>query len=119
MDLFGHSINRIKDVIISESYSDEITKETILDVFARSRYILDPHSAIGYRGLTEYLKTADIACCGIAFATAHPAKCRDIVEEVIKQKIELPSSLKSCLAKKKKSIRFTNEMESFKAFLLS
>ena len=119
MDLFGHSINRIKDVIISESYPDEITKQTIRDVFARCRYILDPHSAIGCRGLTDYLKTADIPCCGIALATAHPAKFRDIVEEVIKQKIEMPSSLKSCLAKKKKSILLTNEMESFKEFLLS
>jgi len=119
MDLFGHSINRIKDVIVSESYSDEITKQTILDVFARSRYILDPHSAIGYLGLKKYAENAKDEFCGMVLATAHPAKFNEVVEQVIDKKIELPEQLFACLNKEKKSKRLINDFFVFKDFLMA
>jgi threonine synthase len=40
----------------------------------------------------------------VFFETAHPAKFRDVVEEALEQKIEIPSSLKIFLSKEKNTI---------------
>ena len=67
-------------------------------------YLLDPHSAIAYLGLTRYLKEAGNGT-GILLATAHPAKFREVVEPVIGRAIETPGPLAEALAKPRHILR--------------
>ena len=79
---------------------------------------MDPHTAIGYLGLTHYQKIHH-NCNGIFLATAHPAKFSEIIEETLKQKIEIPKRLKKYQRRKKQSVVLPNEFKALKNFLLN
>jgi threonine synthase len=66
-------------------------------VFDRTGYVLDPHSAIGYLGLTR--REGQERREGIFLATAHPAKFSEIVEPVIGKAIDRPAPLTQALAR--------------------
>lgn len=57
----------------SERVSDAETLSTIQDVYRKTGYVLDPHTAIG---VTAALRSAEAApgVYNVALATAHPAK---------------------------------------------
>lgn len=97
-------------------YSDEETKVIMKEVFDRESYILDPHGAIGYLGLNKYLNREKQV--GIFLETAHPAKFKDIVEEVIEKEVEIPNYLQECLQKEKKCDVIGKEFQEFKNYLL-
>ena len=73
-------------------------KATIRRVYDTRGYLLDPHSAIGYLGLTttglDLRRTP-----GVFLATAHPAKFHEVVESIIGQTIEKPAALVEALAR--------------------
>ena len=115
-ELYGNSWNQIIDKITSFSFTDEDTKESMLEVFNTTKYILDPHGAVAYRGLKEYMKTNEVT--GIFLETAHPAKFYETVEESIPTKVEIPARLQESLKKEKLSIPMGNSLAELKAFLL-
>ncbi|WP_282125781.1 threonine synthase [Marinifilum flexuosum] len=97
-------------------YSDEETKVIMKEVFDRETYILDPHGAVGYLGLNKYLNKEKQV--GIFLETAHPAKFKDIVEDVIEKEVAIPNYLQECLQKEKKCVVIGNEFQDFKNYLL-
>lgn len=115
--LYDNDITKIREDIWAKSYSDESTRRTIYEVSNNYDYILDPHGAVAYLGLTEYLKD-DKETPGIFLETAHPAKFMDVVEPMAKVPIKTPERLAECLKKPKKSIKISNTFEDLKKFLL-
>jgi len=99
------------------SFTDDQTRTTINDVYAKSHYILDPHGAVGYLGLMEYKRKSKQKINGIFLETAHPAKFRETVESAIGIKIPIPENLKRCIEKEKKTIRISHNFEKLKEFL--
>jgi threonine synthase len=85
------------------SISDEATKETIRNVFSRYGYIIDPHTAVGFRALEEYRSVSGNRTAGIVLSTAHPAKFLEIIEEVLEQKVDIPERLSVVLEKEKQA----------------
>ena len=75
---------------ISESVDDRETVDTIRSVHAASGYLLDPHSAIGYRAGEKHRREGMPT---IAMVTAHPAKFSDAIRQAIGREPELPPSL--------------------------
>jgi len=118
MDLYQHNLESIKDDIYSQSYRDADTVATIKQVFEKYGYILDPHSAVGWRGLEDYLKQSAGDTIGISVATAHPGKFPDIVENAIGRKITIPERLSACLNREKCPAKLSQKYDDFKAFLL-
>ncbi len=116
--LFDSNIEKTKAEIVGKSYTDDDTKKAMKDIFAETGYIMCPHTAVAYLGISDYLKETKSDATGIFLATAHPAKFIDIVEDVINQKIEIPEKLKIVLAKEKKAILMSNNFADFKQFLL-
>ena len=51
--------------------------------------------------------------------TAHPAKFKDTVEEILQKEIAVPEHLARCLEKTKKSIRIKSSLDQLKNVLLS
>ena len=57
------------------------TKEEIKKIFNSTKYILDPHGAVGLVGLKRNLQSNET---GVFFETAHPIKFMDSIREIIK-----------------------------------
>ncbi|HEX6180565.1 MAG TPA: threonine synthase, partial [Chitinophagaceae bacterium] len=55
LELFGGELNALQRSISSYSISDEETKATTVDVFNRTKYVMDPHGAVAYASLKKYL----------------------------------------------------------------
>jgi threonine synthase len=93
MWLYGGSVDAMRcDVTGTRSADDEV-RQTIREVYERCGYLLDPHSAIGYRGLKE------AAGRGIFLGTAHPAKFSEIVEPIVGRAIDRPPALSAALSR--------------------
>lgn len=120
IDLYDGDIERIREDIFSTSYSDEATKDGIKELFEKFKYVMDPHGAVGYLALKNYLLSINAdRVSGIIVETAHPAKFKTVVEETIGKEIEIPERLAACLNKEKKTIRLNNDFTSLKEFLLN
>jgi len=87
------SWEEMKKIILGVSVTDDETRQTIINVFEQSGYFLDPHSAVGWKGIDKLRAenkinegTAGILC------TAHPAKFSEVVEPLVGA-VPVPSSL--------------------------
>ncbi|EQB9724519.1 threonine synthase, partial [Yersinia enterocolitica] len=69
--------------------SDDITEDTMREL-AELGYISEPHAAIAYRVLRDQLQDGEF---GVFIATAHPAKFKESVEEILAQELPLPKPL--------------------------
>jgi len=81
---------KVEKDFISERVDDQETVDTIRSVHAESGYLLDPHSAIGYRAGEKH---REVGLPTIAMVTAHPAKFSDAVRRAIGKEPELPPAL--------------------------
>ena len=106
---------QITSLISGATYSDDQIKETMRKCYAETGYILDPHGACGYRALEEQLKPGEI---GVFCETAHPAKFKEKVDEILGLDIEIPERLQAFMKGKKQSIEMSKDFEDFKKFLM-
>jgi threonine synthase len=118
LELYGHHFKNLKDVITSYSISDETTKKVITQVFAQQSYLLDPHGAVGYISLKEYLRDHPDEK-GIFLETAHPVKFHDAIEPLIGDVIPLPQSVEELKLKEKHSIKMEPKYSDLKELLIS
>jgi threonine synthase len=74
-----------------EAVSDETTQQTMRELQGKG-YISEPHAAIAYRALRDRLQAGEF---GLFLGTAHPAKFKESVEEILGQTLPLPEELAS------------------------
>lgn len=118
LELFHHQFSDLKNLLSSVSISDEKTRQTIKDVYEKQNYLTDPHGAVAYFALQEYLQK-HTQQNGIFLETAHPVKFYDVVEPVIQQPVPIPESLQPIMNEEKKSISMNADFESLKEFLMN
>ena len=118
LELFGHEFQGLKKIITSYSISDETTKRVIQQVFDQEQYLLDPHGAVGYISLKEYLRNQENDK-GIFLETAHPVKFHDVIEPLIGISIPLPLSVEELKLKQKNSIKIDPHYSELKELLLN
>jgi threonine synthase len=116
LELFNSEYPRIKNLISSYKISDDETRGTIAQVYKQHHYLTDPHGAVGYAALDQYLQE-NPAQKGFFLETAHPVKFSDVVEEVIGHSLEIPASMQHLLQLEKKSIAIKAEYEELKSYL--
>ncbi len=114
--LFNNNFDELKEMFSSASYSDDETKAAMLKLFCENNYIADPHGAVGYLGLEDYLELHPEAY-GIFLETAHPVKFLEIVEETLQTKLELPQQIKNVMGGEKEA-HLISSYEELKDFLL-
>jgi threonine synthase len=112
-DLFDE--DKIKENIKGYAFSDEATLKMMKKVFTENGYLLDPHGAVGYLALTEYMKGSGEN--GIVLETAHPCKFMDVVKKITSDDI-YPAGAKELMQKEKRSVKMKVDYEGFKGFLL-
>ena len=102
-------------MLVSQSLSEEDTRDAIRDLHALG-YLADPHSALGWRVLQDHLGEDET---GVFLCTAHPAKFREDIEQVLDIKVELPRELKAVENRELLSRTISSDFNQFKPLLLS
>lgn len=104
-----------KDILMGEGVDEEYTQVAMRQL-ANLGYVSEPHAAIGYRSLARSLTEDEV---GIFLGTAHPAKFRETVENVLGQPISLPQALADCVGKPDFSVDVENSYEALKKHLFA
>lgn len=115
LDLYEGNHEAICADISGFSYTDAQIANTLKDCYLENDYLLDPHGACGYQALKDGLRPNET---GIFLETAHPAKFRDTVQNIIGEQIEIPTKLQAFMQGKKQSILMGREFDTFKAYLM-
>ncbi|HHX8274519.1 TPA: threonine synthase [Vibrio diabolicus] len=69
--------------------SDEQSAQSVKDLYSLG-YLCEPHGAIAYRVLEEQLQEGET---GLFLCTAHPAKFKEVVDDILESDIDLPAPL--------------------------
>ena len=107
--------HRITNLISGATYSDEKIAETMRQCYNETGYVLDPHGACGYRALQEGLQEGEI---GVFCETAHPAKFKEKVDDILGIDIEIPARLKAFMEGEKQSVEMSKDFADFKRYLM-
>ncbi|MBR0258664.1 MAG: threonine synthase [Prevotella sp.] len=108
--------HRITNLISGATYSDEQIKETMRQCYSETGYVLDPHGACGFRALQEGLREGEV---GVFCETAHPAKFKEKVDDILGIDIEIPARLRAFMEGKKQSVELSKDFADFKAYLMN
>jgi threonine synthase len=119
LDLYQNQFDMLAQDIKGYAFTDEQTRQAMVNIHREKKYVMDPHGAVGYLGLKKYAEETQSVFSGIFLETAHPGKFRDVVEQTLQQKIALPQALEKFLTGKKETVMLNNKFESFKSFLLN
>jgi len=115
--IYGDSFTQLKDHLTGYRFTDNATRVAMKEIYTKASYIADPHGAVGYLGLKNYLKQSPEKY-GVFLETAHPVKFLDTVEATLEMDVPMPDRIQSLLNKEKKSIGINNYAE-LKSYLLA
>ena len=107
---------RITSLISGAAYSDDQIRETMRQCFSETGYVLDPHGACGYRALQENLCPGEV---GVFCETAHPAKFKEKVDQILGIDIDIPTRLRAFMEGEKQSVAMSKDFADFKSYLLT
>ena len=107
--------HRITNLISGATYSDAQIREIMRQCYQETGYILDPHGATGYQALVDSLQPGEI---GVFCETAHPAKFKEKVDDILGIDVEIPDRLAAFMKGEKQSVPMTKNFEDFKKFLM-
>jgi threonine synthase len=118
IEIFKNEFPEIKKNLFAATISDAETMQTIQRIYKKHHYTLDPHGAVAYLALENYLKINPDEK-GFILETAHPVKFPDAVEKATGEKIEIPHSVIQIMQQEKKTILMKAEYENFKDYLMN
>ncbi|MEO5685356.1 MAG: threonine synthase [Chitinophagaceae bacterium] len=117
LELFHQQLGDLKKVFSSYSITDDDTRFALKQVYDKKQYLMDPHGAVGYIALLDYLSEHP-GNKGIFLETAHPVKFYDVVEPVINKTVDIPASLHTVLNNEKVAVAMDADYEQLKEYLL-
>src|SRR5258708_36403006 len=89
--LYGGDVDAMRGDITGCRFSDDDVRATIKRVYEERGYLLDPHSAIAYMGLTgRDGQDGRIGATGVFLSAAHPAKFAEGGEAISVQPVDRP-----------------------------
>lgn len=113
-------LEKMKADMFATSIDDTTTRETIKRVFDRHNVILEPHGAVGWEGLRQYLMDGNVSSnqvC-VSLETAHPAKFPEEIQNILGFDPELPESLSNLEGKEEQYDKLNYEYGDFKKYLM-
>lgn len=117
LELFRQDRQALQNAMTSTTISDAVTREILDDVYRKHHYLMDPHGAVAYKGLQQYLQLHP-GQGGIFLETAHPVKFYDVVEPIIGEKVPIPQAIQELLGREKQRIKLAASYPMLKAHLL-
>lgn len=117
LELFANSLPALQAKLSSWSFTDAATVAAMEEVWAAHHYMLDPHGAVGYLSLQQYLNNhTDLT--GIFLETAHPIKFADTAPASLQASIQSPASVQHLYSLEKQSVLLPNDYQALKDWLL-
>lgn len=116
LDLYANQWADIKADISGATYTDDRIREAMRQCYEATGYVLDPHGACGWRALKELLQPSEV---GVFLETAHPAKFKEKVDDILETDIAIPERLQAFMRGKKQSVEMANDFDAFKSFLMN
>jgi len=110
LELVQHDVSGI-------SITDEETLAEIRLTYEKTKYILDPHTAIGVAAAREYMRDSNQTPI-IVTATAHPAKFPEVIKLALNIDVDMPQQLRAVMHKEKLSTKISSNYEQFKQLLM-
>ncbi|MEZ0543036.1 threonine synthase [Fibrella arboris] len=115
--LLGDNFEQLSELISGYYFTDAQTVDEMVKLRDVYKYIACPHTAIGLLGLESY-QQSHVDNCGIALATAHPAKFSPAVDTILGQAIDVPERLSVLSQREKHAIAIPSTFAAFKESLL-
>jgi threonine synthase len=128
-DLYGGTVDRggavhkypdneeMRRHIFSVSISDDETRKTIRRVYEKFHVLLEPHGAVGWKGLEIYLERfGDFPLC-VSLETAHPAKFPNEIQKLLDITPDLPQSMKDIDGRTGDPFMLSGSYDEFKDYL--
>jgi threonine synthase len=117
LDLYRGDAEAIRRDVRGVRHGDDETRAAIREVHARTGYVMDPHTAVGYLGLRAVPR--EDGGPDVLLATAHPAKFRESVEPAIGAKVPVPDALAACLERESRAETIAADPEAVRDVLLA
>ncbi len=113
-------MERLRGDLFATSVDDERTRRAIADTYQRTGALLEPHGAVGWVGLQDFLGAhpEHAGRPAISLETAHPAKFPEEIRALIGLDPALPESLVGLDARPEHHRELAPEYPAFKEFLL-
>ena len=113
LSLYDNSLEKVAEDVTAFAATDEETAITMKAYFEKYNYIADPHTAVGLFVAEKFAPSEQ----KLVMATAHPAKFKETVEDILRTTIELPIQLSSLLDKPSKAVSIRNDFEELRGIL--
>jgi threonine synthase len=114
-EIHNGNFEELKNNLSGYHYSDAETTAAMGHLLKSCNYIAEPHGAIGYLALKNYLKTNNDVQ-GIFLETAHPVKFLDVLYPGVAETIEIPTQIKAVIDLKKVATQIS-EYDELKEYL--
>ncbi len=114
-------LKRMREDMYAVSVSDKETRETIRKAWDSHQLLLEPHGAVGWRGLHKnfdfHHEDALPQQLNVCLETAHPAKFPGEIKEILGIDPELPESLHDLDGREETFYTINNDYSEFKQYL--
>jgi len=117
LQLVSNSLPGLQQKMSSSSFTDQQTLAVMEQVWQAHGYMLDPHGAVGYLGLQQYMQEHS-GVTGIFLETAHPVKFADTAPESLRNAIAVPERVQALYALPKNAVPLPNDYAALKAWML-
>ena len=107
-------LNKIKSDFCSSTVSDELTKQTLKNVYEQYQLLIDPHTATAFKAAE--LNSSDEEM--LILSTAHPCKFSETVHQATGIEPKIPENIKNILNKKESYITLDNNLGVIKNYIL-
>jgi len=107
-------LNKIKSDFCSSTVSDELTKQTLKNVYEQHQLLIDPHTATAFKAAE--LNSSDEEM--LILSTAHPCKFSETVHQATGIEPKIPENIKNILNKKESYITLDNNLGVIKNYIL-
>ena len=107
-------LNKIKSDFCSSTVSDELTKQTLKNVYEQHQLLIDPHTATAFKAAE--LNSSDEEM--LILSTAHPCKFSETVYQATGIEPKIPENIKNILNKKESCITLDNNLSAIKNYIL-
>lgn len=107
------ALQTIQSTFLADRVDETETAATIRKMYADTRLLVDPHTAVGLTATRKAAAEEDV----VTLATAHPAKFPEAVEKATGAKPELPERLRWILNAAERYDTIPNDLSALKARL--
>lgn len=114
-------LEKMRQLIRAYTVNDAETRETILNTWKQHNVLLEPHGAVGWKGLQEYIRNvhthAEPTPLCVSLETAHPAKFPEEINRLLGFDPVLPQSLEGLEDKEEHITKLGLDYSAFSDFL--